>query len=368
MGKMIGIDLGTTHSALSYFDLAQDQPRGTEQPVLPVPQLTSAGVVEDQRLLPSFLYLPKEDEFPPDALALPWDPAPAWVIGELARRHGSQVPTRLVASAKSWLCHAGIDRTSPLLPWQAPDEVSKVSPLEASAGYLSHLRAAWDHRFANQDEPTTVRLTDQDVILTVPASFDAAARELTLQAAVQAGLDQVTLLEEPQAALYAWLESQGESFRKQLGVGDIILVIDVGGGTTDLSLIAVTEHEGDLQLTRLAVGDHILLGGDNMDLALAHSLQQRLAVDGKKLDAWQFHALTYACRQAKESLFHQPSLDSAPIAVPSRGSALIGGTIKTELRRRDLEEILTEGFSPRVGHQEQPRTARRTGLAQRALP
>src|SRR5262249_9518590 len=184
-------------------------------------------------------------------------------------------------------------------------------------------------------------LAGVEIILTVPASFDAAARELTMQAAGDAGLQNVTLLEEPQAALYAWLEKAGDGFRKQVNVGDIILVVDVGGGTTDFSLIAVTEQDGDLQLTRLAVGDHILLGGDNMDLTLAHHLAQ-----GKNLDAWQITALTYGCREAKESLFADSKLEKAPISIPSRGSALVGGTVKMELTRADLSRILVDGFMP----------------------
>ena len=206
-------------------------------------------------------------------------------------------------------------------------------------------------------------MDSEEIIITVPASFDAAARELTMQAANQAGLHNVTLLEEPQAALYAWLEKVGDGFRKQVKVGDVILVVDVGGGTTDLSLMAVTEQDGDLQLTRMAVGDHILLGGDNMDLTLAHHLAQ-----GKNLDAWQFTALTYGCRQAKERLFADAKLKKVPISIPSRGSALVGGTIKAELTREDVSRILVDGFMPQVRVTDVPRTARRTGLTQVGLP
>src|SRR5262249_13597363 len=254
------------------------------------------GTVEERALLPSFIYIPKEGEFPAGGLALPWDRKAAYTVGEFARAHGAKVPTRLVASAKSWLSHAGVDRTGALLPWQAPTEVARISPVEASARYLKHLAGVW--KAARKTE-----LDSEEIVLTVPASFDAAARELTMQAAGQAGLHHVTLLEEPQAALYSWLEKTGEGFRKQVKVGDVILVVDVGGGTTDLSLIAVTEQDGDLQLTRMAVGDHILLGGDNMDLTLAYHLAQ-----GKNLDQWQFNALTYGCRQAKETLFADPKL------------------------------------------------------------
>ncbi len=359
----IGIDLGTTNSAVSYFKLSEAKARGGAQTMLAIPQLTAVGAVSEKFLLPSFLYLPNDQEFPAGSLALPWDAQRSdRIVGEFARSHGSKVPMRLVASAKSWLCHAGVDRTAAILPWQAPADVRRVSPLTAAALYLGHLREAWDHQF-----PGTP-LTEQEVVLTVPASFDAAARELTLKAAQQAGLPNVTLIEEPQAAFYAWLEGAGEGFRKQVQPGDVVLVVDVGGGTTDFSLIAVTASEGEVALTRVAVGDHILLGGDNMDLALAHTVNQQLAAAGKKLDPWQFNALTFACRQAKENLFEDAKLEKYPLVVPGRGSSLIGGTIKAELTREELDRILTEGFFPVTAVTELPQSARRTGLAQMALP
>ncbi|HYO57232.1 Hsp70 family protein [Archangium sp.] len=364
----IGIDLGTTHSAVSYFNLEEARPRGAAQSMLPIPQLTAPGTVEARTLLPSFLYLPSAQEFPQGSLALPWNPGATSIAGEFARAHGAKVPTRLVSSAKSWLSHPGVDRRAALLPWQAPEEVQRVSPVESSTRYLRHLREAWDHTFARTKEDAGNAMAAQDVIITVPASFDAAARDLTLEAARASGLENIILLEEPQAALYAWLEAQGESFRKRVKVGEVILVVDVGGGTTDFSLITVRDRAGDMELTRVAVGDHILLGGDNMDLALAHTLNQRLTAEGKKLDAWQFNALTYGCRMAKETLYGDPSMAKAPIAIPGRGSSLIGGTLRTELAREDLDRILTDGFFPPSPVAEMPRMARRTGLAQMALP
>lgn len=362
-GYSIGIDLGTTHCALSYFDLEQDKGRGDAQSMLEIPQVSAVGVVESKPLLPSFLYLPNAQEFPTQSMGLPWDKNRSdAVVGEFARSHGAKVPARLVSSAKSWLCHAGVDRQAPILPWQAPPDVQRVSPLDASARYLSHLREAWDFQF--KDAP----FAQQQVVITVPASFDASARELTLSAAQRAGFPQVTLIEEPQAALYAWCEAMGGSFRKQVHPGDVILVVDVGGGTTDFSLISVDEKEGELQLTRLAVGDHILLGGDNMDLALAHSVNQRLTAEGKRLDAWQLNALTFACRQAKEKLFNDPSALKAPLVIPSRGSSLIGGSIKAELAREEITRLLTDGFFPETLVAQMPQTARRMGLAQMALP
>jgi hypothetical protein len=366
----IGIDLGTTNSAVSYFELARTSPRGREQATLAIPQVTAVGTVESLPLLPSFLYLPKADEFPPAALKLPWSPSdgsprptsPLPLIGSFARQHGAKVPTRLISSAKSWLSHAGVDRQAAILPWQAPPDVSRLSPVDASRAYLAHLRSAWDNQFP--DTP----FSEQEVVLTVPASFDAAARDLTLAAATQAGLGNITLLEEPQAAFYAWTEQAGESFRKHVRPGDIILVVDVGGGTSDFSLIAVTDKQGEVELTRIAVGDHILLGGDNMDLALAFTVNQRLTAEGKKLDSWQFNALTHACRAAKETLFSDETLKKAPLVIPGRGSSLIGGTIKAELSREELTRVLIDGFFPDVPVTELPKTARSTGLAQIALP
>lgn len=361
----LGIDLGTTHSALSYLNMEEGGARGAGQAMLPAPQLVAPGTVDARPLLPSFLYLPATGEFPPGSLALPWAPEETQqVVGEFARAHGAKVPGRLVSSAKSWLSHPGVDRRGQLLPVNAPPDVHRVSPLEASARYLRHLREAWDHTFR---EAGTLA-EEQDVVVTVPASFDAAARELTLEAARLAGLPTPTLLEEPQAALYAWLEAQGEAFRKQVGLGDVILVVDVGGGTSDFSLISVGEREGDVVLTRVAVGDHILLGGDNMDLALAHFLNARFKEQGKTLDPVQFNALTYAARHAKEQLYNDPTLTAAPVAVASRGAALIGGTLKTELSREDLERLLTDGFFPRVPVTELPRAGRRMGLTQISLP
>lgn len=356
---VIGIDLGTTNSALGFTRISEEEHPTTE--VMKIPQVVSAGNVEERALLPSFLYFPGP-ELPEGSAALPWDPKRSFLVGEFARSQGALVPARLVSSAKSWLCHSGLDRRAPTLPWESPQDVPKVSPLEASSRYLSHLREAWDQAHPKE------KLTDQEIVLTVPASFDAIARELTVEAAKEAGLGNVTLLEEPQAALYAWLEETGERWRKQVSVGDVILVVDIGGGTTDLSLIAVLEENGQLMLQRVAVGDHILLGGDNMDLTLAHLLQARLQEQKKNLDAWQFRALTFGCRQAKEALLGNPELEAFPIVIPGRGSSLLGKSIRTELNRKDMESVLLDGFFPRVGPEERPKERKRAGLAQLGLP
>ncbi|MBC7171415.1 MAG: Hsp70 family protein, partial [Polyangiaceae bacterium] len=321
----VGVDLGTTHCAISYVDLEASEGDEASQRMLPIPQVITPGSIESKELLPSFLYIPGAGELAEGALTLPWDPQPSVGVGEVARGLGAKTPIRVVSSAKSWLCHGGVDRHAPILPPDAPDEVQKVSPLEASVLYLDHLRSAWNT--AHPEAP----LEAQDVVITVPASFDPAARELTAEAARAAGLSNMVLLEEPQAALYSWIEKSAGGWREQVGVGDVILVVDVGGGTTDLSLIAVAEREGALELHRIAVGDHILLGGDNMDLALAVSVRAKLEAEGKKLDSFQLTALTHGCRAAKEQLLSDASLASVPIAVPSRGSKLIGGSIRTEL-------------------------------------
>ncbi len=362
MKYAIGIDLGTTHTALSYVDL--DLAEGEEAPpsVFAIPQLVSQGSVDARPLLPSFLYLPHPTEGPQP---LPWDPQRSFVVGEHARARGADAPMRVVGSAKSWLCHPGIDRRAAVLPPTPPGaaveaELSKVSPVEASRRYLEHLREAWDTKMASGDPEAA--FAKQEIVLTVPASFDAAARDLTAEAARAAGIEHLTLLEEPQAALYAWIEQTHGKWRKDVRVGDVILVIDVGGGTTDFSAIAVQERDGALELHRIAVGDHILLGGDNMDLALAYVVRQKLEAQGKALDPWQQQSLVHAARVAKEQLLGRADLDAAPIVIAGRGSKLLGGSIRSELTREELLRILIDGFFPHVQASARPQTRARVGL------
>jgi Hsp70 protein len=362
---VVGIDLGTTNSAVARCDAAAEAEESSIE-VCSISQLVNPNEVAERTLLPSFLYIPGEFDFPRGSIALPWEPEPKLVIGELARKRGGETPNRLVASAKSWLSYAGVNRTAPILPWQAPEEVHKLSPVEASAQFLQYLRTVWDRSDAGG--PSEVALEDQEVLLTVPASFDEEARELTRRAAEQAGYQHFTLLEEPQAAFYAWLASQGDGWRRRIKVGDLVLVCDVGGGTTDFSLIMVAEEDGELTLKRVAVGDHILLGGDNMDLALARVLQQRLEASGHRVDTWQLHGLWHQCRMAKEKLFESPEAQNYAITLLGKGTKLIGGTIKTELRREDLDQILVEGFFPRVGSEELPARQRRVGFQELGLP
>ena len=290
---VIGIDLGTTNSAVAYVDTAEGQRR--IQP-FPIPQLVAEGTVAERPPLPSFLYLAGAHDLAPGSLALPWDAGRDYAVGEFARLQGARVPGRLVSSAKSWLCHGGVDREAKILPWGAADDVPKLSPVEASARYLSHVREAWEQRFPEAP------LAEQDIVLTVPASFDEVARELTVEAAERAGLPQVVLLEEPQAAFYAWLHNNETTWQEQLADIRLALVVDVGGGTTDFSFVAVGREDGRIALDRLAVGDHLLLGGDNIDVALARLVEPRL---GNKLDSQRWHGLASACRTAKETLLER---------------------------------------------------------------
>src|SRR3954452_3346329 len=361
---VIGIDLGTTNSALAYAEVTAnpDPFAPSNVQLLPVPQLENPGEVRDEDLLPSFLYLPGSSDFPAGTIGVPWDPDRNYVVGRLAQKRGVENAGRLVSSAKSWLSHSAVDRTSPILPFRAPEGVEKISPVEARRRYLEHLREAWDAKMP--DAP----FTEQQVLVTVPASFDAVARELTLDAARQAGYQNITLLEEPQAAFYAWLERHPD-WRERVTVGDLILVVDIGGGTTDFTLIAVTEANGELSLNRVAVGEHILLGGDNVDLALAGVVAHRLAEKGTKLDSRQHQALWANCRVAKEKLLEPGAkAKETPVTILGKGSGLIGGTIKATLLASDIEQVLGEGFLPTVASTEMPAVQRRVAVQELGLP
>src|SRR5688500_15589685 len=354
---VIGIDLGPTNSAVAYVDTHAADPRVR---VFEVPQLVAPGEVAPRRQLPSFVYLAGEIDLAPHETALPWSGLVSKqqpVVGELARSQGARMASRMIASAKSWLCHPGVDRQAQILPW-GEGEGAKLSPIAAQALVLAHVRAAWDHD--HPDDP----LDEQEVLVTVPASFDEAARELTVQAAASAGLPPVVLLEEPQAAFYAWIDQAHGG--KGLAPGERVLVFDVGGGTTDFTLIDV-DPSGD-GFTRTAVGDHLLLGGDNLDLTLAKIVEQRLvAKSGKKLDALQWHGLVHACRLAKETLLGDEPPDATPINVAARGSKLIGGNIRDEITRAELERVLFDGFFPIVA-KDAPLARGRGGLQEFGLP
>jgi molecular chaperone DnaK (HSP70) len=351
----VGIDLGTTHSALATAPLGEDE---AQTRVLSVTQVVAPGEVEARPLVPSVLYFAHEAE---PRLSLPWDSERGFAVGEYARTRGAEAPERVIASAKSWLSHAGVDRRAGFLPLGAPADVEKISPVEASFRILDHLAEAF--RASHERE-----LGEQDVVLTVPASFDASARDLTVEAAAAAGLDRVTLLEEPQAALYAWIERSGDAFRRHLRPGDSVLVVDIGGGTTDFTLIDAVESDGALELRRVAVGEHILLGGDNMDLSLAYLVRQKLGEQGHELDRFQLTALTFACRNAKEKLLENSALERVSVVLPGRGSALLGGALRSELTRAEVERQIVEGFFPTSALGERPKARARAGLTQLGLP
>jgi molecular chaperone DnaK (HSP70) len=346
MSDFIGIDLGTSNCAIARVG-DSGHPEN-----LPITQAITASSEGEKSLLPSAIYLPAEGEFP--------ESSSRQILGVFARERGALQPDRLIVSAKSWLCHPHADRRGQILPWGSTTIDRKLSPLEASRDLLAHLLASLKNSHPN--------LSPTHPVITVPASFDEVARGLTLEAAQLAGIPEATLLEEPQAAFYAWLENQGADWRKQVQSGDLLLVCDVGGGTADFSLIAVTGKDGNLALERVAVGEHLLLGGDNMDLALAHDVSEKLAATGSVLDDWQFLALVQSTRAAKESLLSDPSLKEVPIAIPTRSSRLIASTLSTTLTGEQVNQIVLDGLLPLVTADEMPALRRVGGLRESGLP
>ncbi|ROS01212.1 molecular chaperone DnaK (HSP70) [Sinobacterium caligoides] len=360
----VGIDLGTTNTALAYVDNAADDKR--VQPFA-ITQVVASGSVEARKTLPSTAYISAGTELVAGALNLPWRSEDKVVLGAFARDQGAKVPTRFIHSAKSWFGHNSIDPESAILPANSPEQDAKRAPTEVAKMLLTHLREAWNHEFASDD--ASADLIDQEVTLCVPASFDANARNLTVAAAEAVGFKNLHLLEEPQAAIYSWIEALGDGWRKELKKGDLVLVVDVGGGTSDFSLVAITEEAGELQLRRVAVGEHILLGGDNMDLALAYGVAQRLKQEkSKKLDDWQMAALVQQCRKAKEVMLADSSIASQQLTILGRGSSVIGGALKIELQRETLQQVLLEGFFPEISADEMPARPRRRGFREQGLP
>lgn len=360
---VVGIDLGTTHCVVGYAPISKDL--RPEISIFNIIQITAPHEIRALPMLPSFLFVPGAHDVPPDSVKMPWhsDDEQIYVVGEFARRRGAELPHRLISSAKSWLCHSGVDRTQPILPWGSPKDVKKLSPVEAISLLVRHIKNAWDAEMA-KDDPSLF-LENQDILITVPASFDAVARELTVQAVQMAGINNFTLLEEPQAAFYGWIYDNEETWRNLVKVGESILVCDVGGGTTDFSLIEVSEEDGSLTLKRVAVGEHILLGGDNMDLALAYLLRQRLSA---RLDDWQFRMLWYQCRIAKEKLLSREEPRTEPVTVLGRSSSLIGGTLRTELSFEDVQKVLLDGFFPLCSIDETPHRKPKMGVREMGLP
>jgi hypothetical protein len=359
----LGIDLGTSNSAIAFSEVESDQ---TE--ILEIIQILGPNRVGEKPTLPSALYIPHPEEFSEGAFPLPWRTAEVGdpIIGHFARDHGALVPDRLLTSAKSWLSNPHIDPRQRLLPWESEIREEKRSAFDCSRLYLEHIRESF--LYAIRSRGKDIALSDVEVVLTVPASFDDIARNLTAEAAVVAGLGKVVLLEEPLAAFYAWTAEAGKDWRAQVRRGDIVLVCDIGGGTADFSLIAISEKDGALDLNRISVGEHLLLGGDNMDLALAYALRAKLEAEGKSIGETQFLALTHAAGRAKESMFADDAIAEFPIAVPSRGSSLLARTVSTKLDRQTLDGVILEGFFAKTAVTDLPHKARRAGLQEFGLP
>lgn len=355
---IIGIDLGTTNCAMAFVEPARD--RAVQD--FPVLQLQRPGEVNPQALLPSSIYLPAEHELPPGSAALPWGDTPAQIVGEFARWQGARTPGRLVSSAKSWLSYAAVDRTAPILPWGAAAGVQKLSPVEASAAFLRLMAAAWEH--AHPGAPFAA----QEVAITVPASFDESARSLTVSAARKAGLEKFTLLEEPQAAFYDFTAQHRATLSRDLEGVRLVLVVDVGGGTSDFTLVSVAAGEEGPSLRRIAVGEHLMLGGDNMDAAIGRRAEEKMTARGRKLTAAQWVQLVQASRQAKETLLTPGVTSDYNLSILSEGSKLLGGTLSAKLTRDEVEAIVLDGFLPFCAASERPQRDTRVALREIGLP
>lgn len=356
---IVGIDLGTTSIEVSYVDTA----KGLEIHPFHVLQLVAASETAERETLPSYCYLPAKQDLPAGALDLPWSDDLNHAVGYFARERGAGVPGRLVASAKSWLAHPGVDRDAKILPWGCRLGQQAISPVTASRYYLDHVREAWNRRFGSltDEDGTPCVLSEQQVVLTVPASFDEVARELTVRAAREAGIERLVLLEEPLAAFYSWLQCNETDWQSLVKEGDVILVADIGGGTTDFSLI---EIEQGYHVRRMAVGDHLLLGGDNIDMALARDVEKRWKT---KLPARQWGALCQQCRQSKEKLLSKSGMEKAPVTLVGAGSSVIGGARKSSIKRERLDELLLDGFFPEIDA-DGSGPSRRSGMREMGLP
>jgi len=365
---LIGIDLGTTNCAVAYVDTLESANRGDASTIrtFEIAQLIGPGEVRALPLLPSFLYFPTEDEISSGSLSLPWQERPSRIIGTMAREQGALVPGRQVSSAKSWLCQSAIDRTASILPRDAEPAEPKISPVEASASYLLHLRNAWNHAKGSEGSADPQQLFEnQEIVLTVPASFDEEARELTVEAARQAGLQHLTLLEEPLAAFYAWIARNRSLLHEHLQDGELVLICDIGGGTSDFSLVRTHLQDKNIEFERTAIGEHLLLGGENLDLALALRLEEKL---NTKLSLRQRHALRVMCAAAKEHLLSEEGIDRLPINILGGGRSVVGQMLSSELSRDEVTEAITKGFLPRTRPDEMPRRAHAVGLREIGLP
>ncbi|MBF0232969.1 MAG: Hsp70 family protein [Desulfamplus sp.] len=389
---IVGIDLGTTNSVVAYSDTQSDEMSNIR--IFQILQLTDSGVIDKRDVLPSFLYIKDGHEMASESLKMPWNDSNSGEavdaisselsmkdfdsfsesyafdnflsVGEFARERGSEVPHKLISSSKSWLCNKAVDRESPILPWEAIESAKKISPVHASCAILQHIKNAWNHEFGKMGE--SFELQNQAIYLTVPASFDAVARELTVKSAKLAGFGNIVLIEEPQAAFYSWIDQSGDKWRKNVKKGDVVLVCDIGGGTSDFSLIEVKEGQnGILELERVAVGDHLLVGGDNIDFALSYFLAARLREKNRKLDAWQMRGLVHSCRKAKEYLFGNEGIEEHQITILGRGSGLIKGTIKQNIAIQDVDKVVLDGFFPICDFNDKPASSNMSGLKEFGL-
>ncbi|MGR5290733.1 Hsp70 family protein [Vibrio alginolyticus] len=368
---LVGIDLGTTNTVVAYCEIT-DNLEQSEVSLFDIDQLIGPGEVVRKPLLPSFRYHPAVGQISPSDLTLPWENEPVSgdisnvIVGEWARELGAKVEGRQVSSAKSWLSHQAVDRSSDILPWAGAQDVDKVSPVIASASYLNHIRQAWNYRHPSN------KLEDQDVVVTVPASFDETARKLTLEAAELAGLKKIVLLEEPQAVCYDWYARHQQTAADELKELPLILVCDVGGGTTDLSLIEASfSSQDELALDRIGVGEHLMLGGDNLDLALAHLAESRLSQNkgeqSKKLTAASLTKLIQQTRKAKENLLSASAPEEVKITMLGSGSKLLGGTKSIGLSKQEVHQIALDGFFPLSDFSEVP-DKRRSAVVEFGLP
>jgi len=365
---IIGIDLGTTNSAVSYVDLSDESIAKPQIQIFRIPQLTAPSEISRLPVLPSFLYIAGEYDIDIESMQLPWDQSPSRITGAYARDHGKKVPSRLVLSSKSWLCHDRVDRKAPILPWGSDQGVKKVSPVEASSAYLNHIRNAWNERMSEDEDSW---LEYQMVIITVPASFDEVARDLTIEAARLAGISNVILLEEPLAAFYSWLGRHENEWHQLVDPGNLILVCDVGGGTTDFTLISLQEIDDNQRFERIAVGDHLILGGDNIDLALGRYIADKMqGPSGKQLNLERWQSLCHQCREAKEAILSD-AISSKAITLIGEGRSLIANTLSSELDKAAIEKIVLDGFFPVINPSDsQPvsNLSKRKGITEFGLP
>lgn len=356
---IIGIDLGTTNCTLAYCFLEGDEKEIIQ---FKIPQVINANLQDEQFSLPSFIYFPLKEELDNQVCSTDFTDSTNFTIGLFAKNRGEELANRVIASAKSWACFSGIDRRNRFLPLHSEEKENLLSPLEACSAILKHLKCAWNFKMPSSS------FNEAEVLITVPASFDPSARELIKEAAVLAGYPEIVLIEEPLSAFYAWIHRQNDNWRESLKVNDSVLVVDIGGGTTDFSLISVENENGDLSLKRVAVGDHLLLGGDNIDLTLAYFTKAKFEEAGNEISDLQFQTLIHVCRQAKEKLLGMDPPKSVDITLVGKGTKLIGSTLKTKLTLDEVINLVVDGFLPIIGMEEKSKNESSFGLVEVGLP